>query len=143
MLVDACLVDEEKSGFAFAVPADSSAAGDPDVPSTAAAANEAGVRAAAAAELDEPSEGGGEFGSVSEVDGAAVGFVFGLVANEVSNGVGGVEDGEEHPGDPGEESGDHAAEGGEGGGVLHEALGGGAGDVLQEKADAGEGDDRE
>jgi ubiquitin-protein ligase E3 C len=48
MLVDACLVDEEKSGFAFAVPADSSAAGDPDVPSTAAAANEAGVRAVSA-----------------------------------------------------------------------------------------------
>ena len=48
MLVDACLVDEEKSGFAFAVPADSSAAGDPDVPSTAAAANETGVRAVSA-----------------------------------------------------------------------------------------------
>ena len=100
-------------------------------------------RASPAAELDEPSEGGCEFGSVSEVDGAAVGFVFGLVANEVPNGVGGVEDGEEHPGDPREESGDHPAEGGEGGGVLHEALGGGAGDVLQEEADAGEGDDRE
>jgi len=54
-------------------------------------------RASPAAELDEPSEGGCEFGSVSEVDGASVGFVFGLVANEVPDGVGGVEDGEEHP----------------------------------------------
>ena len=99
--------------------------------------------ALASSESDEAAERGGECGSVSEVDGASVGFVFGLVANEVPNGVGGVEDGEEHPGDPGEESGDHPAEGGEGGGVLHEALGGGAGDVLQEEADAGEGDDRE
>ena len=49
--------------------------------------------ASPAAELDEPSEGGGEFGPMSEVDGAAVGFVFGLVANEVPDGVRGVEDG--------------------------------------------------
>jgi len=54
-------------------------------------------RASAATKLDQPSQGGCEFGPVSEVDGAAVGFVFGLVANEVSNGVGGVEDGEEDP----------------------------------------------
>ena len=99
--------------------------------------------ALASSESDEAAERGGEFGPVSEVDGASVGFVFGLVANEVPNGVGGVEDGEEHPGDAGEESGDHSAEGGEGSGVLHEALGGGAGDVLEEEADAGEGDDRQ
>ncbi len=99
--------------------------------------------ALASSESDEAAERGGEFGSVSEVDGTSVGFVFGLVANEVPDGVGGVEHGEEHPGDTGEESGDHSAEGGEGSGVLHETFGGGAGDVLEEEADAGEGDDRQ